>query len=96
MSEPGFEIPLGERPPGDNRPYELRLVMLLVVTERVEAYELFLGTEAVDDTEPEFEWKRGVGEARDADSRRLYRSLALPTVCRDGPSWPGGEEARLF
>lgn len=97
MSEPAFEIPPGEIPPGDNRPYELILVMLLAVTERVEAYELFLGPEAVDDTEPEFEWKRGVGEARDADSRRLYRSLALPTVYRVGPpSSPGGEEARLF
>ena len=88
--------PPGEMPPGDSRPYELMLVMLLAVTERVDAYELFLGPEAVDDTEPEFEWNRGVGEARDADSLRLYRSLALPTVWRDGPSSPGGEEARLF
>ncbi|KAL5324317.1 hypothetical protein ACEPPN_008862 [Leptodophora sp. 'Broadleaf-Isolate-01'] len=96
MSEPAFEIPPGETPPGDRRPYELMLVILLAVTERVEAYELFLGAEAVDDTEPEVEWKRGVGEARDADSRRLYRSLALPTVCKVGPSSPGGEEARLF
>lgn len=87
----------GETAPGDSFPYEPILVIPLVATDNEEAYELFLGPEAVDDTDPEVEWKRGEGDVRDPDSRRRKRSLALPTVCKDGPSSPpGGDEARLF
>jgi hypothetical protein len=86
----------GEIPPGDNLPYELILVMLLAATDRLEAYELLLGPDAVDDTDPDVEWKRGTGDVRDADSRLRKRSLALPTVCNEGPSSTGGDDARLF
>jgi hypothetical protein len=72
------------------------LVILLAASDIVEAYELFLGPEAVEDTDPEVQWKRGAGEVREPDSRRRNRSLVLPTVCSDGPSSPGGDEARLF
>jgi len=61
-----------------------------------EAYELALGPEAADDTDPAAECKRGVGELRDADSLRLNKSLALPTVCNEGLSSRGGEEALRF
>jgi hypothetical protein len=44
--------------------------MLLPPADRVETYEPLLGADAVDDTDPEFEWNRGAGEVRDADSRR--------------------------
>lgn len=95
--ESDISEPPGEIPPGDNRPYEPMLVILLAATESVEAYEPFLGPEAVEETDPDVEWNRGLGELREADSRRLYKSLALPTVCSEGgPSSPGGEEARLF
>jgi hypothetical protein len=45
----------GEMPPGDSRPYEFMLVILLEAIERVEAYELLLGPDAVDDVEPDVE-----------------------------------------
>lgn len=83
-------------PPGDKRPYELTLVTLLAAIDNVEAYELLLGPDAVDDIDPGVEWNFGPGEVRDVDSRRRKRSPALPTVCNDGPSSVGGEEARLF
>lgn len=63
--------PPGDMPPGDNLPYEFILVILLAARDKVDAYELLLGPDAVDDTDPEVEWKRGLGEVRDADSRRL-------------------------
>jgi len=94
--ESNMSILPGDIPPGDPLPYEFRLVMLLAATDKVDAYELLLGPEAVEDTDPEVEWYRSTGEFRDAVSRRRYRSLALPTVCNDGPSSPGGDEARLF
>jgi len=40
------------------------LVMLLAAIDKVEAYELLLGPEAVDDMEPEVEWNRGPGEGQ--------------------------------
>lgn len=87
----------GEIPPGDKRPNEFMLVKLLEPIERVvEAKELDLGPDAVDDIDPEVEWNRGPGEVRDPDSRRRNRSLALPTVCKDGLSSTGGDDARLF
>jgi hypothetical protein len=61
----------GDMPPGDNLPYEFILVILLAASDNVEAYELLLGPDAVDDTDPEVEWKRGPGDACDPDSRRL-------------------------
>jgi hypothetical protein len=48
-------IPGETAAPGDNLPYEPKLVILLAVTDNEEAYELFLGPEAVDDTEPDVE-----------------------------------------
>jgi len=57
-------------PPGDNLPKEFRLVMLLPPADSADTYEPLLGAEAVDDTDPEFEWNRGAGEVRDAVSRR--------------------------
>ena len=46
----------GEIPPGDLRPYEPILVMLLAATDKlVEAYELLRGPDAVEDTDPEVE-----------------------------------------
>jgi hypothetical protein len=74
----------GEIPPGDNFLYELILVMLLAATDKVEAYELLLGPDAVDDTDPNVEWKRGTGEMRNVDSRCGW------------PSSTGGDDARLF
>jgi hypothetical protein len=44
--------------------------MLLPPADSVETYESLLGADAVDDTDPEFEWNRSAGEVRDADSRR--------------------------
>jgi hypothetical protein len=88
--------PPGDKPPGD-LPYELMLETLLVVIDNVEeAYELVLGPDVAEDTEPAVECKREFGELRDAVSLRLNRSLALPTVCNEGPSSKGGEEARRF
>jgi len=49
----------------------------------------------VDDTDADVEWKRGTGEIRDADSRHRKRSLALPTVCNEGPSSTSGDDAPL-
>jgi hypothetical protein len=45
----------GEIPPGDNLPYELILVMLLAATDKFEVYELLLGPDVVDDTDPDVE-----------------------------------------
>ena len=45
----------GETPPGDKRPYEFMLVMLLAAIDNVEAYELLLGPDAVDDIEVDVE-----------------------------------------
>ena len=44
--------------------------MLLAPADKAETYEPLRGADAVDDTDPEFEWNRGPGEVRDADSRR--------------------------
>lgn len=70
--------------------------MLLPPSDGVEAYELLLGPEAVEDMEPGRDWYRELGEDIAAASRRLYRSPALPALCNGGPSSPGGDEARLF
>ena len=45
----------GEMPPGESRPYELMLVILLAPIDKVETYELLLGPEAVDEIEPDVE-----------------------------------------
>jgi len=42
----------GEIPPGDSRPYDETVVILLAAIDNVEAYELFLGPDAVEDIEP--------------------------------------------
>lgn len=91
-----MSIAPGDAALGDSFPYDPILVKLLAVTDNEEAYELFLGPDAVDDTDADVEWNLGDGDVREPDSRRRKRSLALPTVCKDGPSSPGGEEARLF
>lgn len=46
----------GEIPTGDNRPYEFMLVILLTANDNVEAYELLLGPDAVEEMDPEVEW----------------------------------------
>jgi hypothetical protein len=38
--------------------------MLLAATDKLEAYELLLGPNAVDNTDADVEWKRGTGTAR--------------------------------
>ena len=45
--------------------------MLLPPIDSVDAYELLLGPDVVEDIDPEVEWYRGLGDIRDADSRRL-------------------------
>jgi hypothetical protein len=46
----------GDIPPGESRPYELILVILLAAIDNVEeAYELFRGPDVVDETDPEVE-----------------------------------------
>ena len=42
-------------PPGESRPYEFMLVMLLAAIDKVEAYELLLGPDAVDEIDPDVE-----------------------------------------
>lgn len=97
LSELLGDRPPGDSPPGDSRPYEDIVVILLAAKDRVDAYELLLGPDAVDEIEPWLEWKCGAGDARAADSRRRYKSLALPTVCNDGGvSSLGGDDARRF
>lgn len=51
----------GEKPPGDSRPQELGLVVLLAI---VEAYELVL-PEAELGMNPDGPWYRGLVDARD-------------------------------
>jgi hypothetical protein len=72
------------------------LVMLLPPNDDVEAYGLLLGTEAVEGINSEKDWYRELGEFRDEDSRRLYKSPALAALCGGGPFSIGGDEARLF
>lgn len=68
----------GEMPPGESRVYEFMLVMLVILlaaNDNVDAYELLLAPDAVDDIEADVEWNRGLGEVRDADSRRRNKSF---------------------
>lgn len=53
-------------PPGENRPCEPIIIILLPVRDGVEAYELLLGLEG--DMDPEIEWEFELGENRDPDS----------------------------
>jgi hypothetical protein len=72
------------------------LVMLLPQSNDLETCELLLGTETLEGINLERDWYRELGEFREADSRRLYKSPAPVALCSGGPLSIGGDEARLF
>lgn len=94
-----LQIPsTGESPLGDTRPNELPLVMLVAARDMFEAYDPLRPTEDTEEMDM-LPWgitvNRGVGDCREAPSRRRSNSPEFGRLCMTKSS-PGGEEARLF
>ena len=90
------ERPPGEKPPGDRRPIEFMLARLVAVRDPLDAKEPLRPVVEIEDMDP---WgttvRRGVGEDREAPSRRR-RSSPVPGKPCASTSSTGGEDARRF
>lgn len=71
--------------------------MLLAASEGTEFNDALRGPEVDEETDPWLEWFLGAGEAREACSLLLYKSLKLVAEWSNGgPSSTGGDDALLF